>query len=270
MDVCGKALADPNIKLTRDRLRPRLSLALTLGVNPLPTPVRYVAAMRAMLFSPVIVAACAVLAGCGSREEPVTFFREDDPTLSGALGEPIMTDPDLAGMNRANSAASLPSQDGSLPTIDNGPEVIAAARSDALALVGGPGKMRQAPEPGEVAGSLPGGNADCADRVRHTMQWAACMPVAFPVYPRGAVQEAAGTDASGCSLRVVNFVTPVPRGEVMDFYFTRARAAGFTAERVLQQGDDVLAGARGAATYAVYARRLPSGNTEVELVTTGG
>jgi hypothetical protein len=35
-------------------------------------------------------------------------------------------------MNRANSVASVPSQDGSLPTLDTGPEVIAAARSDAL------------------------------------------------------------------------------------------------------------------------------------------
>jgi len=29
----------------------------------------------------------------------------------------------------------------------------------------------------------------------------------------------------------------------------------------------VLAGTRGEATYAIYARRLPSGLTEVDLVT---
>jgi hypothetical protein len=102
------------------------------------------------------------------------------------------------------------------------------------------------------------------------MQWAARLPAAFPVYPRGAVQEAAGTDASGCSLRVVNFVTPVPLGEVMDFYYSRARAAGFSAQRVLQDGDNVLGGVKGASSYVVYARRLPSGNTEVDLVTSGG
>ena len=95
------------------------------------------------------------------------------------------------------------------------------------------------------------------------------MPAPFPVYPRAAAQEAAGTDAAGCSLRVVNFVTPVPMDEVMDFYFTRARGAGFSTARVLQDGDDVLAGTKGSASYVVYARRLPSGNTEVDLVTGG-
>jgi hypothetical protein len=95
------------------------------------------------------------------------------------------------------------------------------------------------------------------------------MPAAFPVYPRAATQEAAGSDEGRCRLRVVDFVTPVPLGDVMDFYFTRALAAGFSAERTLQDGDDVLAGRKGAAAYAVYARRLPSGNTQVDLVTSG-
>jgi hypothetical protein len=234
---------------------------------------------------PFLLAAGAalLLAGCSSNEAAVTE-PEDDPALSGALGEQIMVDPDLVGQNRANSAASMPSHDGSLPTVDANPEAIAAARAEALRLVGGPGRMKKAPEPREVSGQLPadaaltaaaraaaapGGNADCAGRAQYTMQWAARLPRPFPVYPRGAVQEAAGTDSAGCSLRVVNFITPVPLGEVMDFYFTRARNAGFSAQRVLQGGDDVLAGVRGGASYVVYARRLPSGNTEVDLVTSG-
>ena len=84
------------------------------------------------------------------------------------------------------------------------------------------------------------------------------------------MQAIVGTDDSGCSLRVVNFVTPVPLGEVMDFYYSRARVAGFSAQRVLQDGDDVLGGVKGGASYVVYARRLPSGNTEVDLITSGG
>jgi hypothetical protein len=240
--------------------------------------------MRSILLRLSLIAAGAALAlaGCADREQPAEPVGDDDPALSRALADPIMIDPDLAAQNRANSAAALPSQDGSLPTVDNNPEAIAAARADALKLVGGPGRMRKAPEPREVAGELPGSasltaparaaaapgvDASCAARAEYTMQWAARMPAPFPIYPRGATQEAAGTDAAGCSLRVVNFVTPVPLGEVMDFYFTRARAAGFSAERVLQDGDDLLAGTRGDATYAVYARRLPSGLTEVDLVT---
>lgn len=230
--------------------------------------------------------AALMLAGCNwFGSESKEAVREEDPATTEALGDQIMYDPDLAGQNRADSAAFVPSGDGSLPTVEGGAQAIAAARADALRLVGGAGKMQKAPQPREVAGALPadatltaaaraaaapGGNGDCAARAQYTMQWAAMLPAAFPVYPRGAVQEAAGSDASGCSLRVVNFVTPVPLGEVMDFYYSRARAAGFSAERVLQDGDDTLGGVKGTASYVVYARRLPSGNTEVDLVTSGG
>jgi hypothetical protein len=227
-------------------------------------------------FTGLLLVASALLAGCS--EEPAATEPEGDPALSGALNEPIMVDPDLVGQNRANSAAALPSHDASLPTVDSNPEAIAAARTEALRLVGGPGRMRKAPEAREVSGSLPADAAltiaarastRCAERVENTAEWAARLPQPFPVYPRGAVQEAAGTDAGGCALRVVTFVTPVPLGEVMDFYFTRARASGFSAQRLLHGGDDVLAGVKSRASFVVYARRLPSGYTEVDLVTSG-
>ena len=232
---------------------------------------------------PLAAGAALLLAGCGA-DEAARFEPERDPALIAALGEPIMIDPDLVGQNRANSAAAMPSHDGSLPTIDRNPEAIAAARAEASRLVGGSGEMRKAPAAREVKGALPAdtrlaaaaraatspnAKADCAARAEYTMQWAARLPAPFPVYPRGAVREAAGTDAAGCALRVVNFVTPVPLGEVMDFYFTRAGAAGFTAERTLFDGEDVLAGTKGQASYVIYARRLPSGNTKVDLVTSG-
>jgi hypothetical protein len=154
-----------------------------------------------------------------------------------------------------------------------------------MRLVGGPGKLRRAPDAKPVAGAIPaeatlsaaargalasGGEDDCAARVRYTMQWAARLPEPFLVYPRGAVQEAAGSDVGGCALRVVNFVTPVPLRDVLDFYYSRAQAAGFSAQRVQRDGDDVLSGSKGPASYVIYARRLASGNTEVDLVTSGG
>lgn len=233
---------------------------------------------------PILLAtATLLLAGCDSEPDAVSV-EEDDPAPSAALQDQIMVDPDLVGQNRANSAAAMPPQGGSLPTVDRSPEMIAAARAEALRLVGGPGRMRKAPEPSEAAGSAqagsvltaaaraaasPSGDGDCAARASYTMQWAARLPEAFPVYPRGAVQEAAGTDEGDCSLRVVSFVTPVPLGEVMDFYYTRASNAGFSTRRALQEGDDVLGGTKGSASYVIYARRLPSGNTEVDLVTGG-
>jgi hypothetical protein len=228
------------------------------------------------------VSLAVLLAGCGS-EQAQRDAEPGDPVLSGALADQIMVDPDLVGQNRIGHVASLPWRDGSLPAVDSGPQAIAAARAEAFRLVGGPGRMREAPQARAVAGALPEGGTltaaaraaaspgggNCASRAQYTMHWAARLPSAFPVYPHGAVQEAAGTDEEGCSLRVINFITPVPPGEVMNFYFTRGAAAGFSSERLVQEGDDVLAGVRGQSSYLVYARRLSNGDTEVDLVTSG-
>lgn len=240
--------------------------------------------MRGSIRTSALAATLLLLSGCDTGDEPQQTQVVYDPATVAALSDPITIDPDLAHQNRGDSIASIPSYDGSLPTVDNGTEAVAAARAEALQLLGGPGKLRKAPAPEPIAGEIPAGaelsaaaraavapgaNADCAARVQYTMRWAARLPAAFPVYPRGAVQEAAGTDDEGCSLRVVNFVTPVPLDEVMDFYYSRAIAAGFSAQRVLKDGDDVLGGVKGKASYTIFARRLPSGNTEVDLVASG-
>ncbi len=220
------------------------------------------------------------LAGCNNAgdSDPAD---DQDPAVAAALGDPIMVDPDLAGQNAAGNAASIGTQDGSVPSFEMGAETIAAARAEALRLVGGPGKMAKAPEPREISGTLPEGSqltaaaraaavpdtGDCAARAEYSMDWAARLPAPFPVFPRGAVQEAAGTDKESCRLRVVNFKAPVPSGEIMDFYYTRAAASGFATQRVLQDGEDVLAGTKDKASFVVYVRQMPSGGTDVDLVT---
>lgn len=233
-----------------------------------------------LLLSPLLL-----LSGCGGGEETPADAGESDPAMDSALGEEIMVDPDLVGQNRANNAASVGSEDGSVPTMDRSPQALAAARADALKLVGGPGTMKKAPQAREVSGTLPpdsaltaaaraaaspGGQGDCAAQARYTAEWAAKLPNTFPVYPRGAVQEAAGTDEGDCALRVVNFTTPVPLSEVIDFYYTRANAAGFSAQHIIDGEDNVLGGAKGSQSFMVYARRLPGGGTSVDLVTHGG
>jgi hypothetical protein len=233
--------------------------------------------------SVVLLAPLALLAGCGSKRQAPT--PEDDPAMNAALQDRIMVDPDLVGQNRANAAAMLPDGSGSIPVVDSSPEAIAAARSDALGLVGGPGRMKQAPDPRKVAGSLPpgstltaaaraaaspGGSKDCAGQVSYTAGWAAKMPETFPVYPRGAVQEAAGTDEGVCRLRVVNFLTPVPLGDVIDFYFTRAIDAGFATDHALIDGENTFGGSKGDSSFVVYAHRRDDGLTSVDLVTNGG
>ncbi len=239
-----------------------------------------------MRLSLALAAAPALLlAGCGQSDQQKPTQQEGDPALTGALGDEIMVDPDLAGENQANSALAAASRSAALPPQEMTPESIAAARSAAVKLLGGAAALKQAPEAKEIEGGLPkdatlsaaaraaaspGGSGNCADKAEYTMAWASRLPAAFPVYPRGAVQEAAGTDAGGCALRVVNFQTGVPLDEVIDFYFSSARKAGYSAQRVRDGGDDILGGIKGGASYVVYARRVPSGATDVDLVINGG
>lgn len=223
------------------------------------------------------------LAACGGANEPAAKSPEADPALTGALADQIMVDPDLASQNRGNAALSGGGPaDGSLPPELRTPEAIAAAKADAERMVGGPmqvvpaagssttGKAEAPLSAADMAGNVPGVGAGCPDKVEYSMAWAARMPAALPVYPRGHVNEAAGTDKDGCHLRVVNFVTPVTPTDVMNFYYTRARGAGFAAERKREGGDDVLGGSKGGAAYVVYARVMQNGLTEVDLVANGG
>ena len=240
---------------------------------------------RITRFASLALAPALFLAACGDGDDAAEIDAESDAALASALGDEIMVDPDLAGTNRANSAVSASLRDGALPPEMRSPEAVARARADALRLVGGPGSLKKAPEAREVSGSLPeeaaltaaaraaaapGDNINCADKAEYTIQWAAKLPETFPVYPQGAVQEAAGSDEGPCALRVVNYVTAVPLGEVIDFYYTRAADAGYTTQRVREGSDDVLGGVKGKSSYVVYARKLPSGSTEVDLITNGG
>ena len=106
-------------------------------------------------------------------------------------------------------------------------------------------------------------------RDRYSATWAAKLPKDLPVYPRSAVQEAAGTDADGCNLRVVNFVSPVSPKDVIDFYYTKATNAGYGAEYRMDGTDNVLGGRKGGQSYLLYARKLDNGLTEVDLIASG-
>jgi hypothetical protein len=230
-----------------------------------------------------LLAPVLLLGACGSKDQPAKPA-DSDPAMAGALGDQVLTDPDLAGENGANRAASVPSADGTVPSADMSAAALADARSAALKIVGGPGAMKKAPRATDVIGpppadsqltaaaraaASPGGKGDCSAKAKYTASWAAKLPAPFPVYPKGAVQEAAGTDEGGCALRVVNFITPVPVSEVIDFYYTRASAAGFSAQHVRADQEDQLGGTKGPASFIVYARQLPKGGSSVDLVTNG-
>lgn len=237
------------------------------------SPVRYALAGLAGL---------ALLSGCGSKKDEAKS--EDDSAMTGALGDQIMVDPDLAGQN--GGAASAGGNQVAIPPAQRSPEAIAAARQEAAQMVGG--TVQSAPEPAQgdlaamteraataaqIAESTRTAQTDCAARAQYSMGWADRMPKVLAVYPRGAVQEAAGVDKDGCSVKVVNFITPVAPRDVINFYYTRLKSAGYDTQYRLDGSDHVLGGGKDSAAYMIYVRKLNDGPnkglTEVDLVSTG-
>lgn len=231
-------------------------------------------------YATLTLVSALMLAGCSSGEKQQPDPADTDPALNGALGDQIMVDPEMAGEQGA--AVSAEGRKITVPPQDRTPEAIAAAKKQAAQLVGGTLKPAPSPAQGgantlaegaataaQVAAESKVAKADCSAKVQYSNTWAAKLPAELPVYPRGAVQEAAGIDGQGCALRVVNFATPVSVSDVMSFYYTKAVGAGYGAEYKVDGGDSVLGGRKGGKAYVVYARKLENGLTEVDLVASG-
>lgn len=211
------------------------------------------------------------LAACGSgANEAGGVADHSDPLIAAALAGPILIDPDMVDRNGANQLASFPDADGSMPRPDAGPEAAAAARAEAVDMVGGSSALRPVPEPADAEPASDAALARCATRARPGFRWAAVMPEAFPVYPRGAVLEAAGSDAPDCQLRAVSFATAVTVDDVLAFYTTRAAAAGYRVSHVGSERENVLAGGGPAGRLQVRVRPSEGGLTQVDLITLGG
>jgi len=225
------------------------------------------------------LASALLLAGCG-QGKPDAEATSDDPAMTNALGDQIMVDPNMAGGKGAAVAAN--SGQVELPPEQRSPEAIASAKQEAAKVAGGALQGAPAASQGNAAPLMEGAataaqvaqqakaaSTDCTQKVQYSNTWAAKLPADIPVYPRGAVQEAAGTDSDGCSLRVINFVTPVTVQDVMDFYYTKASKSGYSAEHRMDGNDNVLGGKKGGLAYVVYARKLANGLSEVDLITSG-
>lgn len=226
---------------------------------------------RRALLCALLPAPALALAACGSgAEEQGVAITHADPLMAAALADQIMIDPDMVDRNGANQLASFADPDGSMPRPDAGPEAAAAARAEALALVGGSEALREVPEPAASAPAADAALARCAGRSQPGFRWAAVMPEAFPVYPRGAVLTAAGSDARGCTVRAISFATAVAVEDVLAFYATRAVAAGYRVQHTATAGENVLGGGGPAGHLQVRVRPGEGGLVLVDLITLGG
>ncbi len=226
----------------------------------------------------VCIAVAGLLTGCG-REGASDAVDARDPQIVAALADPLMTDPDLASQNRVGVALTGDGVPTALiPTEDLSAEARAAAKADAIALLGADppaapaaslGAGAKAGETVQLSWQQAFGAMPCAKTASWTFAWAAKMPAALPIYPRGHVQEALGSDAAGCAMRAVNFRTQVTAGDVLDFYSASARRTGLQAAHHADGDAHMLSGKLGSAGFAVYVRPGPEGMTEVDLVTRG-
>jgi len=229
----------------------------------------------------------AVLASCGGKKkEGRDLAALDtqlttnivDPAVREAIEAPIATDPDLTGESGRDTVrpADAPLT-GTVPARLATPDPRAQARRIAGGtLIHAPAASREIVSTREPAtlgarAAQQGGDACPPPRIGYAMHWAQRLPAAFPLYPGAAVTEAAGADNAPCNLRAVSFTTGVAPGEVLDFYATLARRAGYSIEHVEQNGAAVLGGTRrGSGAYTVTVRPAPGGGSSVDLVANGG
>ena len=211
-----------------------------------------------------------------------------DPAMRAALQDQIMVDPALAGQSNADTIRP-PQQpySGAIP-----PDLVAGGKNDGTVTASGSsssGGSKPTPAPSKdcpqckvkndlvTLGALASRQADrrtagCARNLHYSTSWAQRLPADLPLYPDARVDEAAGAAANGCALRVVSFSTGASLQAVLDYYYGRATAAGYSAEHQADDGQHVLGGTRGrdGAAYVIYLETRGDGRTEVDLVANNG
>lgn len=201
-----------------------------------------------------------------------------DPALATALDGQIMVDPALSQSSNVNAirppdrpvSGAVPADDiaakalhGDSATLPPAPAARAAcpacaAKKGALTL----GELARRQRDPSVSG--------CAPRLGYSAAWATRLPAALPLYPDARVLEAAGVDAAGCRLRVVDFATAAPVARVIDWYAARATAAGYSVAHEADGDGEVLGGTNGDAAYVVYVAARRGGGSSVDLIANSG
>ena len=233
---------------------------------------------RITLFATLTLVACDAAPPKGrtleslDRELAQAPSNARDPALLSALADQILVDPALTQGSNAN-AIRPPNRpdDGATPAVD-----IASMpdRVDAAMLRRVPAPSSDCPECRAATTALTLGalaetrpqSANCAADISYSAIWSTRLPADLPLYPDARVIEAAGNDRNGCALRVVNFATTAAVGKVLDWYYTRAATAGYSAGHKTDGAQHVLAGVRGAAAYTLYVSPRSGGGADVDLV----
>ncbi len=221
---------------------------------------------------------------------------DSDPAMNQALDDRILVDPELVDQSNITTVKNAETPlNGQVPA-DTGyqgdaREAVAQAAAAVAELEGG--KMLRAPKPTIVAakdckacgeqrattlGALASdqgvahSKATCDAKMQYGNAWAGRMPASFPIYPKSRVKEAAGVKGEICNIRAVSFTTSAGMSDVVDWYYSRAKHAGFSAEYQVRAGQHVLGGVRNrdGGAYFITFNRHPGGGTAVDIVANNG
>lgn len=226
------------------------------------------------------------LAACGGNTDSQAVADGGniaDPALTTALQDEIMVDPQL-GRQANGDAIRPPSQ----PYSAGVPSDAVATNTDKIDDSG----LMRAPDPvpagqpcaecaasresmtlgGLAARQQNAGTSKCAASVQYSASWAQRLPKDLPLHPHARVTEAAGSTERGCALRVVSFSAPQPLQTMLDWYYTKAIRAGYSAEHQLDGKEHVLGGtrARDDAAYVLYMTARSDGGTDIDMVANKG
>ncbi|MEL6531311.1 MAG: hypothetical protein AAFQ27_15235, partial [Pseudomonadota bacterium] len=110
-----------------------------------------------------------------------------------------------------------------------------------------------------------GGPAVCNGGLSEGFGWAARLPQVAQVMPHGMVQQAAGKDANGCSVRIVRYLTPATIDDALEYHFNQAFRARLRVER-FSAPEQILQASRGSTQFFVHVRPGNNGLSAVDLI----
>jgi hypothetical protein len=256
----------------------------------LTTPLNRKLLIAAAIALPLGIAACGKTQ---SDKKAVAALDEkligkaSDPEMNVAVEDRILVDPELTQSANSNAAKAAPAPlNGAVPP-DAGYDGSMASREQ-LRSTGG----YSAPQPTAVAdadctncgdqrgitlGALAEqqagrGSGGCNADITYGAAWAERLPTTFAIFPRARLIEAGGLESARCNVRAASFSTTSPMKEVVDYYYSRAKSAGYSAEYEIRKGEHVLGGVRDKdqGAYVITFNRHPGGGTAVDIVANNG
>jgi hypothetical protein len=233
------------------------------------------------VFLPLALAGCSGTDTANNTLSDAELGNAADPALTGALQDQIMVDPQL-GRQANGDAIRPPSQpySGGVPgdaVAANGEKIDTAGLLKTPAPVSG----KECPQcvaaresvtlAGIAARQKNARTRGCAGSLKYSASWAQRLPADLPLYPQARVTEAAGAQGN-CALRVVSFSAAQPMQTLLDWYYTRAVRAGYSAEHQLDGAQHILGGTRGRddGAYVLFLTPRKDGGTDVDLVANNG